>query len=349
MNITVRIRPIKPLIGESSQLLGGEYKDSITGESVKILNNDKVVLNRNLNNGEKVKMISFQNRIQPHYDITYNDEVKGSDYLIKVWARHPSIQCKGNTNLVNPQFVMENLKELLSDERMAIKKKGMVFNLINNTTVEDMRNIAFSVGLNPIKMNDDEIFIKLIKFEDGKLMANPDEFLKNYNAPDYQIQIIVRKALLLEVITQQHGKYYIKDEIIGSSFDDLVIYCKKNPNMYENFIRKEVAKKDDLLPSGADSVKNLGGDEGEKEIEEKKKELIRKAKQVGVEPRGLQNMSIPNLEKKIAQAEREHVKAPVGDETPKIETNMMSEAEKESIDNAITQATGGGQTNIGKI
>lgn len=335
----VRITPREPLIGESSKLLSADYKDDITGHTVKILTNNTVVLDRNLNDGEKVIMLSFQNRIMPFYDIIYNDEIEGDDYVAKLWMRHPLMQCKGNTNLKDAIFVIENLKELLSDERMAIKKKGVVFNLINNTSIEDMRNIGFLVGLNPINMSDEEIFIKLVHFETGKLMINPnpDEFLKNYNAPDFQVQIIIKKALLLKVIEKRHSKYYIKDEIVGSTFEDLIVYCKKHEEMYKNYIRKEVAKRD-LIDESTESVSDLGGSDEEKQQEDKKADLLRQAKIAGVNLRGLKSASIETIEKKIAEAKKETVTESIKETGNQPTKNLMSQSEKDKIENAITSS-----------
>ena len=249
---TITIAPIKREKG-TTVILHGKYFSRKLNSVVNILTNGNVVT-RECNPGEKTKNITISDQ-NPEFIFTWDENAKGADATgileAKAWSRNTTVDCPGNSNLIRAMFKMVDLTEKVTIDVKLLKLKGRVYNIINNFTVKEMRDIAFFVGENPIKESPDEIFIKLVDFENGKLMKDPNKFINNITTPDMDYIVIAKKAILYGIIQEKDNQYYINTELIGSSFTDVLAYCKSNKQQFEIYIQTGVEKVD-VLPVDID-------------------------------------------------------------------------------------------------
>jgi len=237
--------------------LDGKFQHDTLGLFNILKNGEVITRENNVKENEMTKKIWFDNQNRD-YKITYdeNDLDAAETEEAKAWSKHPMVEYPGNTNCKKPMFVMRNKGEEEKTDAILIKKRGQIYNLINNSSAEEMRNIAFVVGVNPVNKTVEEIFIKLLDFEQGVLMEDPDKFLNTFHTPDMQYIVIAKKAIIYGVITQEGNQFYLNNEIIGGSFEDVVAYLKMNEKMYENYVIPEVLKQD-TLPANTDYTQSV--------------------------------------------------------------------------------------------
>lgn len=249
MKRTITIAPINREKG-TTVILHGKYYNEKIKETVNILTTGDVIFGE-CKDRQKTKNIPITDQ-NPEFIFTWDDktDVKGI-MEAKAWSKSSEIDCPGNDNLVRAMFKMVDKTEKVTIDVKLIKNKGRVYNIVNNMPTKEMRDIAFFVGLNPIHESPDEIFLKLIDFQDGELMKDPTKFLDNVTTPDMNYIVIAKKAILYDVIQTKDKQYYINTELIGSSFVDVLAYCKSNRQQFEGYIMKEVEKLD-VLPIDID-------------------------------------------------------------------------------------------------
>ena len=268
---TIVIKPTAEWKKDFTTYLDGKFQHDKLG-LFNILSNGKVVTRENIDK-EITKKIWFDNQNRS-FSITFDETNNLKSAEVAAWAKHPQIEYPGNDNCKKPMFIMRNQGEEEKIEAIIIKKRGQVYNLVNNSTAEEMRDIAFVVGYNPVNKTIEDIFVNLLDFEDGLLMKDPDKFLNTFSTPDMQYIVMAKKALIYGVIIQEGNQFTLNNEIIGGSFEDVVAYLKMNERMYEDFVKPEVLKQD-ILSVNTDyalSVNSLIGLK-RKEKQKKKEEI----------------------------------------------------------------------------
>ena len=141
-------------------------------------------------------------------------------------------------------FTIKNKAHKVSSEASQIKAMGAVFNYINQLTTEQLRDLEFSEGGNALGKTHDDLFVKWAHFEKSPAMIDPKAFLARQNRADKSMEIIVNKAVTLQVISKKEGYYYIGTELIGRTIEDIINYCKENTEKYEKHIVPAVRTQD---------------------------------------------------------------------------------------------------------
>lgn len=254
MKRTITIAPVSRAKG-TTVILHGKYINTKLNKTVNILTNGNVIFEE-CGQGEKTKNIAITDQ-NPEFTFTWNDSAESDDLAnakgileAHAWSKSSEIECPGNDNLVRPMFKMVDKTEKVSTDVKLLKQKGRVYNIITNFSTKKMRDIAFFVGLNPINDSPEEIFLKLIDFEKGKLMEDPAQFINTLTTPDMNYIVVAKKAILYNIIETKEKQYYINTELIGGSFNDVLAYCKSYKQQFD-FITKEVSKVD-VLPVDID-------------------------------------------------------------------------------------------------
>lgn len=160
--------------------------------------------------------------------------------------RHPLIRCNGNDNLKNSFFELIDIGKKSANDALDIKKRGLIFNLVNNTSLGKMRDAAFAIGYNPVGKTYSDIFIDMVDFQRGKLMQDLDASIKLLEQDQDQVFVVMRKAITLGIIAKRDGLFYIKTDVVGDTEDKVYVYLKENNGLYEQYVRKEVALRDKL-------------------------------------------------------------------------------------------------------
>jgi hypothetical protein len=233
-----------------------EYYDSKLNKNIFIpIDKSKVYTDKQFAGNKTPLKVKFEGPTS-NYSFEWESDNDKDQEIADAMMRHPLIRCKDNDNMKNPLFELIDTTKKVSNDAMIIKKKGLVFNLVNNTTVGIMRDVAFAFGYNPVGKEYGEIFTSLLDFSTGILMSgqdangvsNLDRAIDLLDDNMDQTYIIMKKAIALGIIAHRDGIYYVKTDIAGDTEDKLLLYLKENKGMYEQFVKKEVALRD-VLPA----------------------------------------------------------------------------------------------------
>jgi hypothetical protein len=180
--------------------------------------------------------------------IRWDDSDRKTNEAVDAIQRHPQVHTEGYTNpnrQGTPQFEFIDKRKQTALKVSKLKEKAAVFSLVNNMDVQEMMDICFFVGHNPVGKTFEDSFVTLLDYTDGILMRNPAQFLNDWQSPDKSITVIVRKAIDLKIISTKEGKFYVNTEIVGDSYEGVISYMKVNDNLYD-FVKRNVAERDTL-------------------------------------------------------------------------------------------------------
>jgi hypothetical protein len=317
------IRPIN--VSNVSMELKFDYRDTVLNRDYFIPNDySQIILDKSRISKDTLPLKArFSGDGAFTYEWEDTDSLKNDIAL--AMQRHPAIKCPGNTNLKNPIFELINVTRKTAEDALTIKKKGLVFNMVNNTSLAKMRDVGFAFGYNPTGKTYSQIFIDLVDFVRGYLMQDVDKAISLLEGNLDEVFIVMKKAISLNIIAQRDGIYYVKSDVAGDSEDKLLMYLKENKGIFEQFVRKEVVKRDDLPADDYEKLvkdelaKYVGGDVKvirrrtvDEEVE--MAELKEEAKKLGVKGYHL----IANKERLVAaiQKTKESIALAKGEELP---------------------------------
>lgn len=263
--------------------LTGKYFDKNLNRNVILLTSYKVVYDRELLPHETLFTHLFSKN-NKEFNFSWNttpidsskeatEKLKDTEEWVQRMLQHPAVQNPENKNTQgSPKFVLIDKRKKDVNEFNLNNNKVAVFNMVKNMEADELMDVAFFSQLNPAKerLSTLQIFNRLCDLNTGILTTgnNAAKFLIDWRMPDASYQKVIRKAVLLNVITSDKGIFKINNDIIGSGIDDLVAYMKSNTKIYD-YIKSEVDSKD-TLPYDVSEVKTvaeiLSGRDREKEI-----------------------------------------------------------------------------------
>ena len=178
---SVTLSPVNA--GNHSTLFDAKYFDKKTGQTITLLTNHGVAIDRPLAANEQ-KLIQWFKPNMPVLTITWDDKLETSTKIaefVKYLKRHSDVKCEGNYNAVpNPQFKLVDSRQVHIERADGIKAKLAVGNLIKGMKVSEMMEVAYLVGSNPSGKTTENIFVDLCDFDMGKCMLNATKFLLDW-------------------------------------------------------------------------------------------------------------------------------------------------------------------------
>ena len=194
-------------------------------------------------------------------------KIKDKEEWVARLLQHCQIQNPENKNIQgSPKFILIDKRKKDINEFTLNNNKVAVFNMIKNMETDELMDVAFFSMMNPSKerLSTLQIFNRLCDLNTGILQKDAEKFLIDWRMPDATYQKVIRKAILLDVITSDKGIFKINNDIIGSGIDDLVAYMKSNTKIYD-YIKSEVAAKD-TLPYDVSEIKKVSDILCEKDV-----------------------------------------------------------------------------------
>lgn len=292
-----------------------DFEDN--GEKIKITNNWQVVRQRSLDEIEVLMVFNFSPQA-PQIKITWDSERdKSKEQCINLLKRHPLIEVKGNTNLKKAIFRMTNSMDEKKKRVMDNKQKGIIFNMVNNMTGEQVRDVAFWNRVpNAHKMDIWDLSDALINFETGVLMRNQGLFFENIKVEGPNYRVFSEKAIALKVVAEREGFYYYDNTQLGKTTEDVMDFLMQNKDKFE-YIKKDVLRLDKLPADWSKKtvleligvVPTVTEQLGETKAQQKKKEadeleeIKSKAKSLGIDRSWLKTKE--NLIAEITAKEKE--------------------------------------------
>lgn len=181
------------------------------------------------------------------------DEDKKIRKLVEVYLKgHPCIVIDGNPHKGTkaPLFNLIDVSEVNNKKIRTWNKKLEVANIINGMTFTEKKDVCYYYGGNPDGKTENELVLQLGDFEDGDCMFEnePDKFISTWGGsesnPERNFIINANKAITMGIITNRPSaednriNYYLGDTFIGTDFNDVLGYCKREARVYsENILR----------------------------------------------------------------------------------------------------------------
>lgn len=173
------------------------------------------------------------------------------------WVQHPMFTSNGsgsrNKNFKIDLFDIHFLQDEKKIKFKKFKEQVSIINRVIDMSVEDRRNVAYYFGVSPMGVPDNELIMNLANFERGLCLRedNYKNFLEVWLSEtdaerDYKVN--TSKAIKMGIIRndQKEGRdnYYFGQEFIGTSFNDVLAFCKREVRLYEDSILRDIATKD---------------------------------------------------------------------------------------------------------
>ncbi len=168
------------------------------------------------------------------------------------WAQHPMATVGGKPTpfTKSPMFDIINLTDLSVDAAKIWTDKLDICNTVREMSPEERTNVLYYFSGAPGKKTENEILLSLVNFENGIVLSDGErENFKriyiNKESSDKDLIVNVRKALAKDVIQvrSQEGRnsYYLGETFLGTAFNDIIAYCKREEKVYKDFILRQVA------------------------------------------------------------------------------------------------------------
>lgn len=247
----ITLRPMQGTYKMTTRFTG-KYFDKEQGRNVILVdlggNRFNAIYDREPTSTEKLfsRWFGENNR---DFTLRWNDEDKKTTDFVNALQMHTQVHTEGWTNpnrQGTPQFEFIDKRKQDDIKVKKLKERAVVFNMVNNMSVNEFMDISFFVGHNPVGKSFEETFVTLLDFETGILMKNPSTFMNDWASPDQNHIVTVRKAIDLKIISAKDGKYYVNTEIVGDSVDGVIAYMKVNDKLYD-YVQRQVSERD-ILP-----------------------------------------------------------------------------------------------------
>lgn len=224
----------------------GSYRDKTTDKELYLLSGGKKLVNV-LEASDRV----FQHTFEAGFPITFSfdpDDFQDKG-IINFWKNHPLVKTEGhvNTNLVSEQFVFE-----IKDEKVRVEYDSLVEKLqcvAEVTKMNDIEriNLAFALGSDPRGMSNKEVYLQLIGLTLGGVAIANREVVMNYlnvKSTERVATVYANKAISYGIVVKEGSVYKISGRNAGTTIDAVISMIMSDSDLFENYIKPEVDKKD---------------------------------------------------------------------------------------------------------
>jgi hypothetical protein len=295
-----------------------------TREDVTLTKDFEVIKGNKPLDGKRIFEVTFQ-KFGYEYELIVDADNKVQQLFLEAIRLDPKVHSSGQLKTGHLyQLVDENYEAI--QVALEIKKRANVTNMIYALTVDKLTELCYFVSA-PIKgKSKEEIYGILLHPINGKIFSRSlraednhvDMILSGNYGSDYEIKVSVNKAIVLGIIVQSNGAFYLGNggAVLGTSVDSVYAFFKENKSVFTNGLLVELRSKD-ILPESIDFNKELGeveadikadsvgkpflGEDG-KLTDEKREELRARAKELKIQG-FVNNFSDSVLIEKVARAE----------------------------------------------
>ncbi len=158
-----------------------------------------------------------------------------------------------------------------------------IANRIKNMSIEDVRNVAYYYGQSPVGKDKADLELMLADFWTGICVAtkNAASFMEVWMSEtnaERDMMVNVHKAIALHIFKnvpkEGRDNYYYGSELVGTSFNDVLAYCKREAQIYDQHILRTI-KDNEPRPSTIESKGATPAEETElRALKEEAKKLL---------------------------------------------------------------------------
>jgi len=185
---------------------------------------------------------------------------------INFWLNHPLVEDINGTKKSSSMFTIEVLEETRAKKREKSVRINRVLSTVYGMSEADRKDVMYFFKQDPRGLSDEDITLSLADLEGGIVTSEPNltRFLDTFGslnnmkvAQRVEMMVYVNKGIVTGFITESEGKYYVGDVLLGKDEDDIALYFKDNPQVYDNLKRSLAADGDDR------AFNDLNGYDGE--------------------------------------------------------------------------------------
>lgn len=237
---------IIPMTTRGNVSLVGSYKDKETDREYFLSSSGKKVTT-SLEEGEKIFQHTFISGAP--LTILIDTEDFSQKAVIDFWKKHPLIKTDG---FKNKNFISEQFKFIIKEEQVAIDYEALVSKLEVISIVSSMSNferfnLCFALGGDPREMNEKEIFLYLIGLTLTGIAIAKREEVKTFisvRSNEREASIYANKAISYGVVNKEGSVYKIGGRNLGTSVDSVIAMILSDNELYENYVKPEVDKRE---------------------------------------------------------------------------------------------------------
>lgn len=270
-----------------------------TREQVTLTNNFEVIKGE-VPKDKKALIIKFSNP-NFEYDINVDSDNKAQQLFLEAMRLDEKIHSVGKLKTGHLwQLVDENYEAVQT--ALEIKKRANVTSLIYKLSAEKLSKLCYRLNVNISNKKKEEIYGLLLHPFKGTVFSRDlrgddnyvDLILNGDFGSDFDVKSDVNKAVILGIIKQANGTYFLGNSPVGTTIDNVYAFMKGNMQIYNTSLLNELQAKDNLpesidfdneLEEVEDAIKNENAntpflDENGKLTEEKRAELMKRAEEL---------------------------------------------------------------------
>lgn len=184
----------------------------------------------------------------------YGQSFEEVEDQINFWVNHPMVEDINGNMKGSSMFTIEILEETKAKKRDKSLRMNRVLSTIYGMSEGDRKDVMYFFKKDPRNMSDEDITLSLADLSDGVVTSEPNlsRFLETFGslnnmkvAKTVEMMVYVNKGIVTEFITEKDGKYYVGDVLLGKDEDDIALYFKDNPQVYDNLKRSLAADGDE--------------------------------------------------------------------------------------------------------
>lgn len=246
MRVEVLIYPKK---AKGNVTIVGSYRDTKIDRDVYLISGGKKVATY-LEEKDRVFNHTFEAGLP--FGFTYETEDPKEVAVLDFWKNHPLIETEGhdNYNLIREEFELVEKSEQIRVEYEELVGKIKVLSKINNMTLKGMYDLCFALGGDPRDMEPREIYLYLVGSElDGIALVDyeeTEEFL-SIRKNERDAEVYANKAIAYGIVKKEGSVYKIGGRNVGMDVDGVVSMILSDKELFENYIKPEVDKKDRVV------------------------------------------------------------------------------------------------------
>ena len=226
--------------------LFGSYKDNKNDRDLYLLAGGKKVVT-NLDLSERLFSYTFE--AEGSYSFSYDEDTPQDLAVLDFWKNHPLVSTEGYEN---PNFVKEEFYLVEKDEQIRVafeelESKLSVVAKINGMSPQKQYDMVFAMGGDARGMSPREVYLHIIGESLDGLALNEFERTQdfmNINMNEKEALIYANKAIQYNIIKMEGSVYKIGGKNAGMDIDSVVSFLLADDEMYRNYIKPQVDKKD---------------------------------------------------------------------------------------------------------
>jgi hypothetical protein len=247
---------IIPLSTKGNVTIVGSYRDRDSDKEYFLNHSGKKVLT-SIDETDRV----FQHTFQDGYPliITLDVEDFAQKAVIDFWKKHPLVRTEGfnNRNFISEQFIFEIKEEKVSSDYEALMSKLETVSIISNMNLLERFNLCFALGGDPRDMSEKELYLNLVGMTLGGIAIAKREEVRNFiniKQNEKEAAIYANKAVSYGVIAKEQSVYKVGGRNLGASIDSVYAMLLSDNDLFENYIKPEVDKreKEQIIVSNLD-------------------------------------------------------------------------------------------------